>query len=389
MPGSAFDPPDISPAFWARPDVRRALADRDIGGLFRLLNHHAGLTQMRIGTAVEMAQGRVSDIVRGKYQVQTVPVFTRIADGLDMPSQARILLGLAPRPAHVPSTAPRRAQTGGELAGRLSDDGPRYLPTTGQAVTAITRLWRADAEHAEALLSAPLDPAAWNDAALSWLVGQPEPAPPAPPRQGHAVGLADVARVRQTVKLFAQLDNQYGGAHARRALISYLRDDAAGLLQRRYTDAVGRELLGAVAEASLLAAWASYDEGLHGLAQRYFIQALRLAQSAADRRLGCSVLSAMSHQATFLGHLPEAVNLSRAAETGVAPVATPTLTAQFQVMQARALARSGDTRACHLALAATERSFGQADPGQDPEFISYFNESELAAEFAHCLRDPG
>ena len=58
-------------------------------------------------------------------------------------------------------------------------------------------------------------------------------------------------------------------------------------------------------------------------------------------------------------------------------------------MEARALARSGDTRACHLALAATERSFGKADPGQDPEFISYFNESELAAEVAHCLRDLG
>lgn len=95
----------------------------------------------------------------------------------------------------------------------------------------------------------------------------------------------------------------------------------------------------------------------------------------------------MSHQATFLGHLTEAANLARAAHAGVAAVATPTLTAQFQAMEARALACLGDTRGCELALAATERSFGQASPGQDPEFITYFNQAEMAAEFAHCYRD--
>src|SRR5205814_9039433 len=105
-------------------------------------------------------------------------------------------------------------------------------------------------------------------------------------------------------------------------------------------DEVGRELFTAVAEASLLAAWTSYDCGLHGLAQRYFIQALRLAQSGADRRLSCSIMSAMSHQATYLGHLPEAVNLAKAAREGLRDQATPALTAQFLAMEARALARS-------------------------------------------------
>ncbi len=144
-----------------------------------------------------------------------------------------------------------------------------------------------------------------------------------------------------------------------------------------------------MAEATLLAAWMSYDSGLHGLAQRYFIQALRLAELAADRRLACSILSAMSHQATFLGHLADAANLARAAQTGLGAAATPTLMAQFQAMEARALARAGDTRGCHLALAAAERSFQAADPGRDPEFIGYFNEAELAAELGHCFRDLG
>jgi hypothetical protein len=69
--------------------------------------------------------------------------------------------------------------------------------------------------------------------------------------------------------------------------------------------------------------------------------------------------------------------------------ATPALTAQFLAMEARALARSGDTRGCHAALAAVERTFHVPEPGVDPEFISYFNEAELAAEQAHCFRDLG
>jgi hypothetical protein len=58
-------------------------------------------------------------------------------------------------------------------------------------------------------------------------------------------------------------------------------------------------------------------------------------------------------------------------------------------MEARALARAGDTRGCHAALAAAERAFQAPEPGRDPEFISYFNEAELAAEVAHCFRDLG
>ena len=69
-----------------------------------------------------------------------------------------------------------------------------------------------------------------------------------------------------------------------------------------------------MAEATLLAAWMSYDS-MPGsaLAQRYFIQALSLAQAGGDRLLGASVLDAMSHQATYLGRFGEAASLARAA----------------------------------------------------------------------------
>jgi len=153
---------------------------------------------------------------------------------------------------------------------------------------------------------------------------------------------------------------------------------------------VGRALFSAVAEATLLAAWTAYDSApTSGLAQRYFIQALALAQAGGDRLLGASILDAMSHQATYTGRFGEAANLARAARTGTSGLATPTLTAHFHTMEARALARLGDARACDAALSEAVREFDRRNPEDDPPWIAYFNEAELAAEFGHCFRDLG
>jgi len=97
----------------------------------------------------------------------------------------------------------------------------------------------------------------------------------------------------------------------------------------------------------------------------------------------------MSHQATYTGRFGDAANLARAARTGTAGIATATLTAHFHTMEARALARLGDARACDRALAEAVREFERRRPDDDPEWIRYFDEVELAAEFGHCLRDLG
>ena len=82
-------------------------------------------------------------------------------------------------------------------------------------------------------------------------------------------------------------------------------------------------------------------------------------------------------------------SLARAARTGTAGIATPTLTAHFHMMEARALARLGDARGCDRALAEAVREFDRRRPEEDPAWIRYFDEAELAAEFGHCLRDLG
>lgn len=267
--------------------------------------------------------------------------------------------------------------------------GTGYGDTVEEAITALGQLWRADLDDLRTIVLASLNNSAWSEASLSWLVRSDNPDPLMSRPGGVRVGTSDVMAVRATANMFAQLDNQFGGGHARRALIQYLKSDLAVMLDGNYTEATGRQLYSAAAEATLLAAWMSYDAGVHGLAQRYFIQALRLAQAADDIMLAGSILDAMSHQATFLGRHREAANLARAARTGTRGRATAGLTAHFHAMEARALSVAGDATGAHKALSETVRIFERRQPGADPEWISYFDDAELSAEFSHCFRDIG
>lgn len=268
-----------------------------------------------------------------------------------------------------------------------SDLGLEFANRPEMATATVADLWRADLAEADALVRAQPDAAAWSQAPMRWLVAPPEAELT---RTGaRAVGLSDVEMIRSTTDMFSTLDGKHGGGHARRSLIQYLHTDVRPLLDGKYTDEVGRALYSTVAEALMLAAWMSYDSGVHGIAQRYFIQALRMAHAAGDRLLGSSVLSAMSHQATFMGQYGEATTLARAAIQGPGASLTPTMAAQFRAMEARALSRMGDERACDQALAEAERQLSLRTPVSDPAYITYFDEIELAAEVGHCFRDLG
>ncbi|MEZ0093659.1 regulator [Streptacidiphilus sp. EB129] len=218
----------------------------------------------------------------------------------------------------------------------------------------------------------------------------PEPAlPPAPaPRGLQRVGRGDVAAVRAVGDLFRSLDNAYGGGHARQALIRYLESEAEPMLRGRYSEAIGRSLFGAVADLTRLAGWTSYDIGAHGLAQRYFVQSLRLAQAANDRQYGAYVLVTMSRQAVYLGHGREAVQLARVAQQGVGTAAPTTVLALLHAAEARGHGLIGDARSCTTALVRAERALQAARPGDDlPGWARFFDEAQLADEFGHCYRD--
>lgn len=163
--------------------------------------------------------------------------------------------------------------------------------------------------------------------------------------------------------LFRTLDHAYGGGHARQALVRYLEHEAEPMLRGSYGEALGRRLFASVADLTRLAGWTSYDIGAHGLAQRYFVQALRLAQAAGDRVYGGYVLVTMSRQAVYLGHGREAVQLARVAQQGVGTGAPAVVLALLHAAEARGHGVLGEARACTTALARAERALAAARSG--------------------------
>jgi hypothetical protein len=205
---------------------------------------------------------------------------------------------------------------------------------------------------------------------------------------GQQVTEADVEALRAVCELFRSLDHAYGGGHARQALVRYLEHETEPMLRGRYGEQTGRRLFGAAADLTRLAGWTSYDVAAHGLAQRYFVQALRLSQAAGDRAYGSYVLVTMSRQAVHLGHGREAVQLARVAQQGVGGAAPPVVQALLHAVEARGHGVLGEVRACTTSLARAERALESARPGEEvPAWARFFDEAQLADEFGHCHRD--
>ncbi|MEH0543883.1 regulator [Streptomyces sp. B21-105] len=205
---------------------------------------------------------------------------------------------------------------------------------------------------------------------------------------GQRVTGGDISALRSVGELFRSLDDRYGGGHARQALVRYLEHECEPMLRGTYGEQTGRRLFGAAADLTRLAGWTSFDIAAHGLAQRYFVQALRLSQVAGDRAYGSFVLVTMSRQAVYLGHGREAVQLARVAQQGVGTGAPPVVQALLHAAEARGHAVLGEVRASTAALVRAERALEAAKPGDEaPYWARFFDEAQLADEFGHCHRD--
>ncbi|HEX2242335.1 MAG TPA: regulator, partial [Gammaproteobacteria bacterium] len=131
----------------------------------------------------------------------------------------------------------------------------------------------------------------------------------------------------------------------------------------------------------------AYDVGAHGLAQRYFTQALYLTRATGDRSLGAYILSRMSRQATYLGYAKDAVNLGSTGREEAVSHATPAAMALFWSVEARGHGLLGDSQACTAALTQAERYLNSVTMGNEPTWSSFFDEAQLCDEFAHCFSD--
>ncbi|MFE2282873.1 sporulation protein [Streptomyces sp. NPDC059443] len=215
------------------------------------------------------------------------------------------------------------------------------------------------------------------------------PAPAVPEAGPQRVGHSDVTKLREAAEDARRWDSKYGGGDWRSSMVpECLRVDAAPLLLGSYTDEVGRALFGATAELTRLAGWMAFDTGQQEAAQRYYIQALRLARAAADVPLGGYVLASMSLQATYRDFPDEGVDLAQAAVERNRGLATARTMSFFRLVEARAHAKAGDSAAAGSALRAAEGWLERAREGDgDPTWLGFYSYDRFAADAAECYRD--
>ncbi len=269
--------------------------------------------------------------------------------------------------------------------------GLQFSPTVPGAIEQVCELWRSDVGRRDFLSGSTVAASALVEPSRDWLITGADNQV-ARTAGGGRVGASDVGAVRATTEALVELDHRYGSGHVRPIVVHYLNSVVSGLLSGSYRESVGRDLFAAVARLTELAGYMAVDTGQPGLAQRYYIQALRLAQAAGDRGYGGYVLAAsMSHLAAQLGNPREIAQLARAAQEGARGQVTPRAEAMFCAAEARGHALMGDARACNQmagkALGAMERT-GEGS-GDDPTWIAHFDHAYLSDELAHCHRDLG
>ncbi|WP_346083446.1 transcriptional regulator, partial [Streptomyces thermocarboxydus] len=229
--------------------------------------------------------------------------------------------------------------------------GLQFSPTVLGAIEQVCELWRSDVGRRDFLSGSSVAASALVEPSRDWLISAPDGQ--VARNTGPRVGQSDVAAVRSMTEALVALDHQYGSGHVRPVVVHYLNSVVSGMLAGSYREAVGRDLFAAVARLTELAGYMAVDTGQPGLAQRYYIQALRLAQAAGDRGYGGYVLAAsMSHLAAQLGNPREIAQLARAAQEGARGRVTPRAEAMFLAAEARGHALMGDAPA---ALAAVDR----------------------------------
>ncbi|MFE6055750.1 sporulation protein [Kitasatospora sp. NPDC056446] len=254
------------------------------------------------------------------------------------------------------------------------------------AVRAATSFW-SSVNRRDFLTGSGFAVASFTTPVTRWLVS------PADDTSAHhgtgRVGTADLDELRDAADDARHWDSKYGGGNWKaNSVTACLQERAVPLLTGSFSDKVGRELFSVTAELSRLAGWTAFDIGQHDVAQRHFIQALRLARAGGDVQLGCYVLTTMAMQTLLRGFPSEAVDMAQGAFARAKDQAAPRVLAFTKLIEARAHARDDNAKAAAAALASSETLLDRArDRADEPAWIDFYHHARLSADAAEVFRD--
>ncbi|MFF1737480.1 hypothetical protein [Streptomyces sp. NPDC058247] len=360
-----------------RDDLRRALAEHDFTAAFGLIKKYGGLSQNKIAAACQLTPGKVSNIVSGQQQITSFEVICRVSDGLHIPGH---MLGLARRPWEQSGEDDAGDQDTDRAADPPTEDEPAGVPwSRGAVVSMAARVTRSDLvmdrrAASRAIVAVVATGAGLLDPLEGWL--QPAAVGESQPLRGR-LGKAEVAELETTARAFRAWDHKFGGGLRRKAVVGQLNEVAAALEEHQRPE-IEERLYRVMAQLAGTAATMAWDSGLQRRAQDYYRIALRAAHAGGDLAFGANVLAGMARQMLYRDRPHDALDLVRLAQDGSRGHAGPRVRAMLHTREAWALAATGRSAAFGRATAQAAEELTNAVPGEEPYWIAYFDEAELA-----------
>ncbi|MFC0037284.1 helix-turn-helix domain-containing protein [Actinomadura rayongensis] len=372
---------------WRLDAMRQALHERDIGAVFKVLKDHLGASQTQVGIAVAMSQGYVSDLMRGKAKVTELEVYERIADGLTMPSEARVRLGLAPVADGARETVNDRTPL---MAEPETDASGPALWTPTRTVEDITRLTLMDLmfdrREANKRIGALLIGARLTEPLEYWITS--DSVPPFRRVASGTISDEEMRNIETVTHALRHWDNRFRMGIRRKAVLGQM-NEVADLLNAHQPADITQRLFAVLAELAKIVGSMSYDAGLHPIAQRYYRESLRAAHASGEsgRMFGANVLAAMARQMLDLDQPGDALDLVRLALDGVGSDAPGRVRSMLRTREGWAYAKTGRVQAFHRAVGLAHEDFHKGKGEHLPYWVAAFDASELAGVVGARYRD--
>ncbi|MFJ8966982.1 helix-turn-helix domain-containing protein [Lentzea sp. NPDC102401] len=351
-PGPAFEGLMVPGGFYERPELRHALAQHDFGTVFKALRAVLDLSQQSFADVTGLDQPWVSKIESNARTLENLATVVRIANVLRIPAS---LLGFDTAPG-LSSPVEREAT----WLNRKNFIQLAAAAAMGISVPEMAHLRRPRPRHDD-------------------------------PRTPERIGTTDVTALRDMTTIYRQWDNRQGGGIMRADARAHVRF-ARLLKNAACTDDVRADLHLAIAEASMVAAWMSYDMGAHHDAQVHWLLALDEArhadvvESSAD--LMVDVLLDMAHQSLHLRDQRQGLKLTELATAVVAghshPVSVSTRS-YLDIHRAWCLAAQGKIDPTRRALDTAHQRYADADLTTAAPWATHVGPAEISAQHGHAL----
>jgi transcriptional regulator with XRE-family HTH domain len=329
---------------WELTEMRQALAARDLGNVFRILQRH-GTSQRTIAALTGMSSSEVYEVLRGR-RVMAYEVLCRVADGFRVP---RGYLGLA-YDNDTASWLDQNVVPATDL--EAEDDGnPNALLAYAAAVTVGT---------------AGELPPEWSSI--------PAAMTPMPGR----IGKEDIEQVEAVTAGLRVLDYRFGGGACREAVVAHARwvDKLCDLPSR---PATATRLRVAAADVHNLAGWTAFDVGLYPAASRHLALALDSARRAGVPSLTANVLYRAGRVYLHRGKISEALRFFQLGQLAAQDSGSRRTVAMLCANIAWTYAIMGDVAQARAHLNRAADEFGHGDSADAEPWVQFFGESDIFA----------